>query len=400
MNNIQYYRSAWGDIKNSPGWFGKLCLLALLNFIPVFGQIVTFGYLYGWAREIAWGTHEPMPAHIFGNEDGKLYRRGWFILVLVFVATLVPTIVMSIGSGLQGAGAWGVASDSHAVASSLLTGVGLVVYLIGLLGALLLGVLAWIGSMRISIYDRLSAGFQLGKMWKMLRYDTNGILRVFGMSLLVGFIISIILTIVFSILMFLAILAGVAGLAASGYSVTMLQHMSDAQAMAAFASLMGSAGLVGFLGVLIIVFLAYLAEVYILALVARAMGYWTMQFDVPRWRGQDDPMPFETAPSAVGAPPANPVPPTPVYGQYNPYVQPAQPIQPTQPAAPVVSFQPTEPVAYVQPEQPTQPVASFQPTEPVMPEQPTEPVEPAQPTEPVQPMQQEEPAEPEGPAQS
>ena len=31
--NIQYFKSAWGDIKNSPGWFGKLCLLALLNFM-------------------------------------------------------------------------------------------------------------------------------------------------------------------------------------------------------------------------------------------------------------------------------------------------------------------------------------------------------------------------------
>ena len=41
MQQIQYFKSAWGDIKNSPGWFGKLCLLALINFIPIFGQIVT-----------------------------------------------------------------------------------------------------------------------------------------------------------------------------------------------------------------------------------------------------------------------------------------------------------------------------------------------------------------------
>ena len=31
MQQIQYFKSAWGDIKNSPGWFGKLCLLALIN---------------------------------------------------------------------------------------------------------------------------------------------------------------------------------------------------------------------------------------------------------------------------------------------------------------------------------------------------------------------------------
>ena len=31
------------------------------------------------------------------------------------------------------------------------------------------------------------------------------------------------------------------------------------------------------------------------ALVVRAVGQWTCQFDVANWRGQDDPMPFEIA---------------------------------------------------------------------------------------------------------
>ena len=72
---IRYFRTAWDDLRQSPGWFGKIVLLALLNLIPIFGQIVSLGYLYGWAREIAWNVHEPLPEHIFGNEDGKLYRR-------------------------------------------------------------------------------------------------------------------------------------------------------------------------------------------------------------------------------------------------------------------------------------------------------------------------------------
>ena len=50
---------------------------------------------------------------------------------------------------------------------------------------------------------------------------------------------------------------------------------------------------------LLFVFLAYVVAVQFVAmfygaLVARALGYWTCQFDVPQWRGQDDPMPFET----------------------------------------------------------------------------------------------------------
>ncbi len=308
MQQIQYFKTAWGDIKNSPGWFGKLCLLALLNFIPIFGQIVMFGYLYGWAREIAWGTHEPLPTRIFANEDGKLYRRGWFILVLVFVVAVVPSIVMSIGSNMQGVGFWGVAANSHAAASSIMAGIGFLIYLVGLVGAFFLSILAWIGSMRISIYDRLSAGFQIGKLWKMFRHDTGGIMRIFGMNLLVGLIIGIILSILYTIVIFLIIFAGIAGLAASGYNVNAIQHMSDAQAAAMVLQFIAGAGVVGFFGFIILAFVTYVAQAFVMLLVARAMGYWTRQFDVPRWRGQDDPMPFETAPPAAAAP-MNPVPP-------------------------------------------------------------------------------------------
>ncbi len=47
-----YFSAAWGDITKSPGWFSKILRLGLLNLIPIFGVIVTYGYLYGWARDI------------------------------------------------------------------------------------------------------------------------------------------------------------------------------------------------------------------------------------------------------------------------------------------------------------------------------------------------------------
>lgn len=373
MQQIQYYKSAWGDIKNSPGWFGKLCLLALVNFIPVFGQIVSLGYIYGWAREIAWGTHEPMPARIFGNDDGKLYRRGWFVLVLTFVASLVPGIVLGIGSSMQGAGLWGIAANSHAVASSLVSGLGLLVYLVGLVGLLFLMILAWIGSMRISIYDRLSAGFQIGKIWKMFRRDTNGVMRIFGMYLLVGLIIVIVLSIIASILVFLVVFAGIASLAASGYNIAALQHLTDSQAAALVLQVFAGAGVVGFFSMLVIAFLAYVAEMFVMLLVVRAMGYWTMQFDVPRWRGQDDPMPFEVMAPAAAAMPVNPVPPAAQQPYQQPYgayaqqqpMQPVQPAAPEQPAAsavaPVVPFEPAEPETVPEPEAAAVPEVAEQP---------------------------------------
>lgn len=291
---IKYYQTAWNDIKNSSGWFGKLCLLALIGLIPIFGQIVILGYLYGWARDIAWGVHEPMPAKIFGNEDGKLYRRGWFIFVLVFVFSLVPAIISGIGSSMQQAGYYSWLSDT---ASSLQPTVALggIIYFIGILAALFVSILAWIGSMRISIYDRLSAGFQLGSIWKMFRKDTGGIMRIFGMNLLVGLILGIILSIIFTILIVIVCFAAVGAMTGMGYTPESLQYMTDEQITSFVLQLMGPVGLVGFLCLLVAIFLGNIASVFVEMLVARAMGYWTWQFDVPQWRGQNDPMPFEYA---------------------------------------------------------------------------------------------------------
>ena len=291
---IKYYQTAWNDIKNSKGWFGKLCLLALVGLIPIFGQIVIFGYLYGWARDVAWGVHEPMPARIFGNEDGKLYRRGWFIFVLVFVFSLVPAIISGVGSSMQQAGYYSALYDTSSKLEPTVA-IGGIIYLIGILAALFVSILAWIGSMRISIYDRLSAGFQLGSIWKMFRKDTGGVMRIFGMNLLVGLILGIILSIIITIMVVAFIFIIAAAMAGMGYTPESLQYMSDEQVTSFVLQLMGPAGLAGFLFLIVAVFLGNLASTFVQMLVARAMGYWTWQFDVPQWRGQNDPMPFEYA---------------------------------------------------------------------------------------------------------
>ena len=65
-----YFSAAWGDITKSPGWFSKMLRMGLLCFIPIFGVLVVYGYLYGWARDIAWNVHRPMP------EKSPLPKRG------------------------------------------------------------------------------------------------------------------------------------------------------------------------------------------------------------------------------------------------------------------------------------------------------------------------------------
>lgn len=305
---IQYFRSAWEDIKHSPGWFGKLCLLALVNFIPVFGGIVTAGYLYGWAREIAWGAHEPMPARLFANEDGKFWRRGWCIFLLCFLFGLIPTILISIANSIETTsvvmtfyGFQTVNDPAMGALSTLLSVIGILVGIVALLAS-------WVGGMRVAIYDRLSAGFQFGKIWKMYKHDVGGLWRIFGMYVLMLFICAIVITIIAVFMVMIVVMVGLGGLLSAGYTIDSLQHAPQSQMVALLVQFVLSAGLIGFILIFLLIFVCMFIGVLVYALAIRAMGYWTMQFDVARWGGQDDPMPFEleTRPP-VDVPPTPPV---------------------------------------------------------------------------------------------
>ncbi len=296
---IRYFRTAWDDLRQSPGWFGKIVLLALLNLIPVFGQIVSLGYLYGWAREIAWNVHEPLPEHIFGNEDGKLYRRGFFVLVVQVVYLIIPGVLYFAGASLTGMLSdfgtdiqYGMDpySSYHGVAPAATYryfGWGMLAIIASIVIFVLMQLLLWVGSMRTSVYNRVSAGLQFGRVWKMMRKDARGLLRIFGIQIVFGLIL-------FAFSFIMSIIA----VAVSLGSILVL----------GVGSAIGSAeaALLAVMAPIVIALLAITAfgtsviDMIANAVVIRACGYWTSQFDVPNWRGQDEPMPFEEgAPTAA-----------------------------------------------------------------------------------------------------
>ena len=100
-----YFKTAWSDITQSPHWVTRILLLALLSFIPVFGWIVIAGYLWGWARDMAWGVHAPLPERIFENADGTLYSRGFFAAVIAVVCAVAMSVLQSAG-GLISSGSF------------------------------------------------------------------------------------------------------------------------------------------------------------------------------------------------------------------------------------------------------------------------------------------------------
>lgn len=135
----------------------------------------------------------------------------------------------------------------------------------------------WVGSMRTTLYGTLSAGFQLNKIWAMLRYDFTGLLRIFAMVLIIGLVIG------FAFLSAMLTFVLIAAIAMSTASLSGSDSVFIALVGACIFFLFGVALL------LFVVFCSALCE----ALFIRALGYWTRQFEVNRWGGQEDPMPFE-----------------------------------------------------------------------------------------------------------
>lgn len=298
-----YFNAAWQDIKNSPGWFGKLVILSLVSLIPIFGWIVVGGYVYGWARDIAWNVHSPLPAHIFGNEDGKLYSRGFFVVVIGIVCALIPWAIEMVWAVVTGAGSYAL-GGSHGGFFAFFGLSSLVFSLFSLAAGLFAILFTWVGSMRMSVYGRLAPGLQFGKIWAMIRHDFSGLLRILGMYILLWIGASIAMFVLFMVLLFIGMIVG---FAVTGGNMNINSSHPDGVIWAMIASISGVVVL------LMIVYgvLAMAMSTFISAMTVRAMGYWTRQFEVHAWRGQDDPMPFEIRSAAGGQP-----------GQQPPFVPP------------------------------------------------------------------------------
>ena len=269
----KYFRTSYGDIKSSKGWFGKICLLGLISFIPIFGQMTVYGYAWEWAHKAAWGVESPMPKKIYGRPGSKMLRWGWFALVIAIVMTIIPGIVLSIGGWFSSMG----------METGIYTATGR--YMVVTPGNFAFAGIGWI------LYV---AGIVLGKIWTMIKKDFGGLMRIFGMAILFELVGGIIIGIVALIIVVAVLGATVAPLifmssngmysdsAMFGYVLTLIMTM--------------------FPLVLVLSYVWFVYSAFIELLVARALGYWARQFDVAAWGTKDDPLPFEVAGGQPDAP--------------------------------------------------------------------------------------------------
>lgn len=128
--------AAWQDITNSKGWFGKLALMALIEFVPILNWVVD-GFALRWGRELIFGKIQDMPKKIFGN---RCFVTGAMNFLVVLVLILATTLITSLLGLFPVVGA-----------------------IIGVMISVFATMIINICRMRMAIFDELSEGFAVGK---------------------------------------------------------------------------------------------------------------------------------------------------------------------------------------------------------------------------------------------
>lgn len=302
--NGQYYRTALHDITSSNGWFKKLLLLGLIDFIPVFGQMTVYGYAYEWAHKAAWGMQTSMPEKIYGRKNSKMLRWGWFNIVIGIVMAIIPIIIVWIGNALTGINANDEITYYHRAPSAgsyIASGFGTLFVVVGYILTFVAMFFTWIGSMRMTVYNRLGSGLQFKQIWTMLKKDFGGIMRIFGMELIFMLIAGIVLFFIMLIVMFTAFFS--VGISAAG-NLPYMYGGGDSGRMV--FDILLSMVLVTLPLFIVLVYAFSVYDVFVQLLVTRALGYWTRQFDVAHWGKDTDPLPFEREASANDGTPIAP----------------------------------------------------------------------------------------------
>ncbi len=279
-----YFKTAWADVRSSKGWAVRSILLGLLQLIPIFGQIVFNGYMLGWARELAWNIKAPMPKSIFENRDGKLYRQGWYALVIYVVFFILVAILLCVGIALLmtrssvTSSAYYMRRNGFSVTPTMVAGI--IVLVVAFVLLIIATLFTWSGQLRMSVYDRFGAGFQMSKLKNMIRADFGGIMRIFLMCVIMTLISLAVVGLVFFILILI------------NKNFLYLSYALIATGLSGLNTTIARAVMIFFAVSILLSFVLYTFMSFANMIVYRALGYWLAQFDVPSWPSMNEDVAF------------------------------------------------------------------------------------------------------------
>lgn len=265
-NNGGYWSRSWELLTRDEGWHKPLLVLAAARLIPIVGTFGADGYGLEWARLTAWGVDSsPKQRNVDVGACIKAGARAFVVALgylFVFIAIRVM-LTMVLGEVLGGM-------------------LGIAVTLAG-------SVITLVAKLRATIYQRIGAGYQVERIYDMVRRDLNGLLRIFGLIMLLtlGYVM-------LSSMLYGAILVSkMAPLVDAFIEYDRYGYGDDWMIISALLSVLTSA--LPF--VLVMSYVTGVVRSIADLISVTSVGLWMRQFDVAHWGDSSDPLPSE-APAA------------------------------------------------------------------------------------------------------
>jgi hypothetical protein len=180
---------AFTYVFDDPDWVMKVGILALLQFVPIIGQIMAIGYVLALLRNVAAGEARPLPAWD-RFADMAVDGLKLFVIHLVY---LIPLLLLC-AIPLSGAIAAGVLSDRNRdIGQTLgaLAGLGSVAtFCIVMLYALAVAIISPAVTVLYSRTGSIAVGFNPGKILGYIRQYSSPYLTTLIIILLASFLIA------------------------------------------------------------------------------------------------------------------------------------------------------------------------------------------------------------------
>ena len=272
-NQESYASRSWALLTKDEGWIKPVLVLAAARLIPIVGPFGANGYALEWARLTSWGV------------DSAPKQKG--VDVAGCIKSGARAFVVALGYGL-------VFGFMRAVLTPIFGGLlGVLLTLAISAAAMVIGNIA---KLRATIYQKISAGYQLDRIFDMIKRDYKGLAHIAGFGILlmmgVGFVASAIM--------------GLAVLTHLGSIVPRFVAMGDIEYADEVTIAITTLGAIGeIMPVLFVMsYFVHVASTIADLLINTAIGLWMRQFDVRNWGESADPLPGDARPHAAaqGAP--------------------------------------------------------------------------------------------------
>lgn len=223
---MEYIKASWYDLKHSPGYIGRVCVIALLSLVPILNMFL-IGYAIRWGVDLLKGKRETLPSTIL-NEQTFVFGL-FYVLLSMVVGALIGFMCFTI----------------------------ILIVIVPFVGCLFT-LLVQVAILRAALLNQLEPAFQLKTIWAVCKRDIKGL----AMVSLVPYLIYGLAVTLLSLVFFVPIITGI-GITSSEEAAIML-------------------GLLFAFTVFIFSFVVVFGSVMTYLLSIRATAYW-LACHAPEW---------------------------------------------------------------------------------------------------------------------